>query len=415
MHTIGIVGGGASGLMAAIAAASAGECADIYILEHKNMAGKKILSTGNGRCNLTNTFMDASCFRSEDIADAMQVIRAFGHADTCDFFARIGLVTKSKNGYIYPRCEQASAVRNLLVEEARRLGVKIHTDRHVTKITRDAGRFCIDTDPSDETFFADRLILACGGKAAGVLGSDGSGYALAQSFGHTLAPVVPALVQLKVKDHPLSEAAGVRADAKLCIYEDGVKKDEDSGELQITDYGLSGIVTFQISRYAARALEFGKKAEVSIDFLPEFTEDALFSRLLSLCKEKPDAEIGTYLNGFLAEKLAFALLKASGIRPRTWMKKLSAKELKPLVRMCKHLTVEISGTNGFDHAQVCAGGVYLREIDCTTMESRLVRSLYLTGELLDVDGICGGYNLQWAWATGYLAGIHAAKQDRRAV
>lgn len=407
MKTIGIVGGGASGLMAAISAAKTDEAAEIFVLEHKNMAGKKILSTGNGRCNFTNEYMESACFRSDDMQSVKHVIGKFGYADTCAFFEQAGLLTKSRNGYVYPRCNQASAVLRILLEETKRLGIRIDTDIHVTGIMQEKKGFCIFTDK--KRYYADKVILAAGGKASSVLGSDGSGYELAESFGHTLVPVVPALVQLKVHDHPFTKAAGVRTDARIQAYEDGIFRGEDTGELQITAYGLSGIPTFQISRYIAKALDAGRQAEVMIDFLPEIEEEEFTAILERFCKEKPDMEIGACLNGFFAEKLIPVLLKSMDIRPHTWLKKLSGEDLQRIARYCKQVSLSISGTNGFEHAQVCAGGVNLKEIDCETMESRLVKGLYLVGELLDADGICGGYNLQWAWATGYLAGIHAVR------
>lgn len=407
MKTIGVVGGGASGLMAAISAAKADKTAEVFVLEHKNMAGKKILSTGNGRCNLTNEYMESSCFRSDDMHSVKHIIGKFGYPDTCAFFEQAGLLTKSRNGYVYPRCNQASAVLTVLLEEAERFGIRIDTDIHVTGILQEKKGFCIFTDK--KKYYADKVILAAGGKASRVLGSDGSGYKLAESFGHTLIPVVPALVQLKVQENPFAKAAGVRTDARIQAYEDGVFCGEDTGELQITAYGLSGIPTFQISRYIAKALDAGRQAEVVIDFLPEIEEEEFASLLGRLWKEKPDAEIGACLNGIFAEKLIPVLLKLADIRPHTWLRKLSEDDLQRIAGCCKRVSLPISGTNGFEHAQVCAGGVNLKEIDCETMESRLVKGLYLVGELLDADGICGGYNLQWAWATGYLAGIHAVR------
>ncbi len=373
MKKIGIIGGGASGLAAAITAAKQKDT-EVYILEHKEQAGKKLLSTGNGRCNLTNEKMDSSFFRSSEIKCVEAVLEQFGYEDAIHFFEELGLMMRKRNGYIYPRCEQAAVVRELLVREAERLGVKIYTGVHVTEVF--PGRKGFKISACQETFSADRVILACGGCAAKVLGSDGSGYRIAKSLGHSLVPVVPALVQLKIGDNPLKAAAGVRTEASVSAYVDGNNVASDTGELQITDYGISGIPVFQISRYIGKALYKKQKAKAAIDFLPSMEE----------------AEFAKYL-----------MKRLSG-REKMKAADFLEEDIRRFTRQCKHTVLSIQDTRGFDNAQVCAGGVSLQEIDWRTMESCYVKGLYLTGELLDADGMCGGYNLQWAWASGALAG-----------
>ena len=252
MNRIGIIGGGASGIVAAIAAARSDGDAQVFILEQKENIGKKILATGNGRCNLTNEAMDASCYHGEDPEFARNVLKQFGYGETLEFFASLGLFTKSRGGYIYPRSDQAASVLELLEMELRRQKVKIYTGVRVEALKLSAKGFVIRAD--GQRFPADRVILACGGKASKSLGSDGSGYALARSMGHTLSPVVPALVQLKVKKHPFAKAAGVRTDAKVAALLGRQVLAEDTGEMQITAYGISGIPVFQISRHIAKGL-----------------------------------------------------------------------------------------------------------------------------------------------------------------
>lgn len=406
MKTIGIIGGGASGIMAAIAAARTARQAKVILLEHKDRVGKKILSTGNGRCNLTNELMNTDCFRSEDMLSVKAVLDQFGYPETIHFFESLGLIIKSKNGYVYPRCEQAASVLDLLVLELTRLGVEIHTGVHVIDLSRGKKGFRILTD--ENPFFADRVILAAGGRAAKVLGSDGSGYTLARKMGHSMIPVVPALVQLKVRRHPFAKAAGVRTDAKVTALVDKRVVAEDTGELQITGYGISGIPVFQISRYIADALYKKMCAQVVVDFLPEYDEDEVYGLLMTRLKGREDMTVGEYLTGIFQKKLIPDILSLAGIRVHEEMKKLREDDIRRLAHSCKHSVLTIEDTNGFDNAQVCAGGVPLREIDCSSMQSRCADGLYLAGELLDTDGICGGYNLQWAWATGYIAGTHAA-------
>ena len=407
MKTIAVIGGGASGIMAAIAAADTDKHVQVLLLEHKDKVGKKILSTGNGRCNLTNEYMDISCFRGEDEDGILTVLSAFGYEETKRLFESFGLILRSRNGYIYPRCDQAAAVLDILIMELNKRGVKILTGVHVTDILPGKKGFVIKA--KDSSYRADKVILSAGGRAAPVLGSDGSGYMLAKSAGHTIIPVVPALVQLCVAKNPLKNAAGVRTEGKVSAYVDGVCIGQDRGELQITAYGISGIPVFQISRYIAKALYSAKKAEVLVDFFPELNETAFYELLSVQFSDRKGQTAAECLTGIFAQKLIPVFLRAAGIPAHADAGTVKKEQIKKLAKVCKSMKLLIEDTRGFDNAQVCAGGVNLKEIDCHTMESRYVKDLYLTGELLDVDGICGGYNLQWAWATGYIAGKHAAK------
>ncbi len=416
MKRIGIIGGGAAGLTAAITAAGQ-KNTEVFILEHKEQAGKKLLSTGNGRCNLTNEDMDASFFRSEDIGYVEIILKKFGYGDTVRFFESLGLMLRSRNGYIYPRCEQASVVRELLLGEAKRLGVTIYTGMHVTEVLPEKRGFRIFANDAQtgggfrKRFYADKVILSCGGRAAKVLGSDGSGYSLAKAFGHSLIPVVPALVQLKVKEHPFKTASGVRTEAKVTACVNGKEICSDTGELQITGYGISGIPVFQISRFIGKALYEKASARVIIDFLPSMDEKEFTGYLLMRRLGKEKMSVLEFAAGIFHSRLTVCLLSLSGISAKKRVEELSEREIYRFVRQCKRTVLTIRDTNGYDNAQVCAGGVSLREVDCGTMESRYMNGLYLTGELLDADGMCGGYNLQWAWATGYLAGKHAAEES----
>jgi len=409
MLTIAIIGGGASGMAAAIAAKRENPKASIMILEHKDIPGKKILSTGNGRCNLTNEYMDISCFRSDNMDQIAPVLEQFSEKDTIRFFQELGILTKSRNGYIYPRSDQASAVLSVLRMELKRLGIEVIINTHVQEVACIKKGFRIFTE--GKNYIADRVILATGSKAAKVLGSDGSGYQIAKSFGHKIIPVVPALVQLKVKSFPFSKASGVRTDACVKAYVDKKEVASDTGELQITDYGISGIPVFQISRYIARALHDKRKAEVAIDFMPQMKEKELFDFLTDRQNVLKHTDLSEFLIGIFNQKLIPVLLGLAGLKPQTKTVSLSSEQILELTKQCKCTLLTITDTNGFDNAQICAGGVSLDEIEIKTMESCYRKGLYIIGELLDADGICGGYNLQWAWATGMIAGIHAAKQE----
>ena len=408
MKKIAVIGGGASGLVAAIAAARTTPQAQITIYEKKDTVGKKILATGNGRCNLTNKDMKASYFRSDNFPVVEEVLQRFGYEDTIAFFSSLGLITKARGNYVYPYSDQASTVLELLKLELKRLHIKIYTEAQVTDIVPVSRGFTISTGKQKAK--ADAVILACGGKANSKLGSDGSGYTLAKKLGHTMIPVVPALVQLKVKNHPFAKAAGVRTDAVVTAICQGKETAADHGELQLTAYGISGIPVFQISRYIAKALYLKQDAKVMIDFLPDLTEEALLDLFIKRKSGREEMTCADYLLGIFHQKLIPRFLEQARIRMHTLVSELSDTQIKSLVKATKETVVTIDTTNGFENAQVCAGGISAAEIHPETMESRYVDHLYLTGELLDVDGICGGYNLQWAWATGYLAGTAAAKE-----
>lgn len=400
-----IVGGGASGLVAAITAARNG--AEVLIIEQKDRLGKKILSTGNGRCNFTNEYMNADCFRSDDMSIVSKVLDKFGYQETITFFNELGVVVKNRKGYIYPISDQATTIADVLCMELEKLNVQVRLEESVKIVKQNEAYFFITTDKS--TYRCDAVVLSTGGKAASMLGSDGSGYELAKSLGHSISLVVPALVQLVGNSKCFKLVSGVRTNATVNIYVNNEFVSSDTGELQLTNYGISGIPVFQVSRYAAKALLEKKNVLAEIDFLPTMTENELEKFIFERKHTHGNRTAENFFIGMLHSKLAMMLLKevyiplhitANEIREDKWMK---------LLELIKHFKVEIVDTNSFDQAQVCAGGVCTKEVNPDTLESIFVKNLYLTGELLDVDGICGGYNLQWAWATGSIAGEYAAK------
>ncbi len=403
-----IIGGGASGIVAAISAAREG--ANVTILEHKDRIGKKILSTGNGRCNLTNEYMEPDCFRGDNLSVITEVFSQFGYQETIKFFEELGVIFKNRQGYIYPISDQAGTILDVLRMELERLNVTICLEHHVSAINKNAKGFKIVTDKG--LYHGDSVILATGGKAASVLGSDGSGYTLAKQFDHRISPVVPALVQLKGKGSYFKQVAGVRTQAKVSLFINDEFISEDTGELQLTNYGISGIPVFQVSRYASKGLYEKKKVSVEIDFLPSLADEELhlFMRERKTLHGEKKAE--DFFVGMFHKKLIGMLLKEAKIPLAEPLISLSNEKLNNLLFLCKHFPVLIEGTNDFEQAQVCAGGVRTTEINPKTMESLNEKDLYIIGELLDIDGICGGYNLQWAWSTGIIAGKNAAKGSR---
>lgn len=401
-----IIGGGASGMAAAIFGARQG--AEVTILEHMDRVGKKILSTGNGKCNLTNRRMEPGCYRCSVPEFPMEVLSRFGEEDTEAFLEDLGIVLKDRNGYLYPASGQASSVLDALRAELSLRSVAVVTECgpvHIEAPKGPAEKWRVTCERG--TFFSDALILAAGSKAAPATGSDGSGYKLAKKLGHRILTPLPALVQLRCREPFFKQIAGVRTDVQVKILAEGEELASDCGELQLTDYGISGIPVFQVSRFAARALYEKKQVTAVIDFCPDMGKKET-GRFLRERRELLAERSGEgFFNGWLNKKLALLFLRMAGIRPERQTESFTERELSALARLLKEFETEVVSTNPFENAQVCCGGVDVRDINPYTMESKIKKGLYLTGELLDVDGICGGYNLQWAWSTGAVAGIHA--------
>ncbi len=409
-----IIGGGAAGMTAAIACARQGvqdgKQLNVTILEHNEKLGRKLSATGNGKCNYTNRLQNMDCYRGQEKETMEQILSQFGVEDTISFFKGLGIYPKEKNGYFYPFSEQAASMIEAMRLELEHLKVKIKCREHIVGVEKQAGEFLVSTETY--TYRAPKLILATGGLAAGKLGSDGSGYDFAKAFGLEVTKLYPALTGLKTKED-MNALAGVRVKAEitLCV-EDGCAGEicyKEKGELQLVSYGISGIPVFQLSRFAAEALGEGKKVLTKLDFLPEFSMEELWAFCKSLCTTNGYKTAGTLFNGLLDSKLTAVLLKKAQIDKNKKAEELGEEELQVFCHCIKEFTCAIIDTNGFENAQVTAGGVSLKEVYHDTMEAKKVEGLYLTGELLDVDGICGGYNLQWAWATGYLAGCAAAR------
>ncbi len=411
MSNVFVIGGGASGMVAAIFAAERGHA--VTILEHNDKLGKKLFATGNGKCNLTNSTFPPACYRGGEEAFVATVLEAFSPEDTKAFFRRIGLILKEKRGYWYPQSEQAASVVSVLSYELRRLRVRVMTDCEVKKVVRfsnEAPHFQIEyvhKENGANVAKADAVILACGGMAGQNLGAGDWGYRFAKSFGHTVTSLTPALVPLCTEERWVRSVSGVRLEVGLTIGSDESNLSvKEKGEIVFADYGISGIPVMQLSRYAADWRRLGHKVYACIDLLPEVSEDSLATILnehfYGRIFDGRTAEEA--LCGILPKKLLYTVLKLAGIDPVMPAKTVPDNKVSLLVDTIKKLRLSVTGERSYEFAQVTAGGVCLEEVDPTTCESRLVDGLYFTGELLDVDGTCGGYNLQWAWSTGAIAG-----------
>lgn len=404
MRHVTVIGGGAAGMMAAIT--SAREGARVTILEHKERIGKKILSTGNGRCNFTNTYQTPACYRSDNRDFAWNIIQKFNVEKTISFFKELGIYPKDRNGYLYPYSDQAAAILEVLQIEVAKLDICVMTEINVLDIQPVKKGIRITTDK--KTITADSVILACGSKAAPVTGSDGSGYQLAKLFGHRIVPVLPALVQLRCAEKFYKSISGVRVQGTVEIYADDIFLASDTGEIQLTNYGISGIPVFQVSRYAAKALYQKQSVTAVLNFMPDMNKGEFLSFLqerITLC---PYKTLDEFFTGVFPKKLCELWIRLSRLPKEMRVSDLSGEQLEKLVLLIQHLRTHITETNSFEQAQICCGGVDTTEINPDTLESNYVPGIYFAGELLDVDGICGGYNLQWAWSSGYVAGKEAA-------
>lgn len=399
---IGIIGGGASGMAAALFAAEDPQN-EVYLLERQARVGRKLQATGNGRCNLTNLNALHGGYFGETPEFARFALEAFSPEETISWFRSLGLFTVAEpSGRVYPYSDQANSVVDVLRFGLEKPNIHVITGFEVEKVRRVDGKFFLGRE--GETFLFDRLIVACGGLAGTKLGGTMSGYKLLRSFGHHATKLRPSLVQLRSGWNGVASLKGVRANCHASIVHDGIITAESNGELQFTEYGLSGPVIFEISRDVCQGTG---EWLCRLDFLPEIPEAELYHALHS--RRETSLTADDLLTGILHNRLGRVVTKAAGINGTRPIRELSEHDLKAVCRLVKCFEVDLTEPMGMDSAQVTAGGILTSEFDPVTMESRLVPGLYACGEVLDIDGACGGYNLQWAWSSGRLAGIHAGR------
>ena len=399
---IAVIGGGASGLIAAITARKAGK--KVTILERKERILKKVLVTGNGRCNLTNARASISNYFGKNILLIENILNNFTPQNVMDFFYELGVIcNEEERGKVYPLSGQASSVVDALRFEAEKLGIKIETEFYVRKIEKDGFKFKISSEDKRK-IEANRVILSTGGQSYPELGSNGSGFQLAKDFGHSITKLSPAIVQLKTEKYQVKGLQGIKADTSVTAYGDNKKICTYNGELLFTDYGISGNVVFNISF----VMPLYKNVEFEIDFMKKFDYNELYELLRKRKKIMAHLTMENYFNGMINKKLGQFLSKTSGIEKLSKpVKDLNDNEIRKLCTSLKKYRINILETTGFKNAQVTAGGISLDEVNTDTLESKIIKGLYFSGEVLDVYGECGGFNLQWAWASGYIAGKNA--------
>lgn len=378
-----IAGAGASGMLCALLLSRQGR--SVAIVEKNSIPGKKLSATGNGRCNFTNLDMSADCYRSisSEITWMKTVLSEFDAGDCCHLFEDLGILWRQRDGYVYPYSNQASTVVETLYSSCIQYGVCFYFEEKVTHIQKSD---CFTIRTSHRTLFSENLVLATGGKAAKSLGGDGSGYRLGRSMGHSVTGLTPGLTGFYSDSKLCQSMAGVRISGKLMLLIDGEEKEAEIGEIQITKDRVSGIPAFQLCHTAGLALQDGCKVELLLDFVPDMT--------IEQCTE------------FLVKHNLRGIVNSKCIPPIERMAK--GKNPASLARACKAFLFPVSGTAGFEMAQVTVGGILLDEVFPQSFESKRVKGLYLLGELLDIDGKCGGYNLHFAWAGAYLAAKNMA-------
>lgn len=394
-----IIGGGAAGLAAAVCARRENKTAEITVLERQERVAKKLLATGNGRCNFTNSTVNPSCyFGSESFIS--DVLTSFGTAEAVEFFNSLGVKHREEDGRIYPLSNRASSVADALRLFLDENDVKIITGVRVKSLVFQNGAFFADGTE------ADRVIASFGGRAAPAFGTAGDSYSLLENFGHRRTPLRPALVSVKTDTEKIKGLKGVKVFARAALLKGGRRLAHSGGEVLFTDYGLSGIPIMQLSRFA----EAG--AEISLDMLPGFTFGEVCGEIKKRIALFPRREGGELFSGLLDKRLAVPALRYAGVEKTTVKAEaLTEENVRKIAEYFKNLRLNVKGTSGFDSAQVTAGGIETAGFDSATMESKKRRGLYAAGEVLDCDGLCGGYNLHWAWATGCIAGYSAAKGD----
>lgn len=396
-YNILIIGGGAAGLAAAVSARKVNKKITIGIVEKNDRVAKKIHATGNGRCNFTNMDIKSDHFYG-DKAFIEKVLENFGTREAISFFKELGILHRVEDNRVYPVSNQASAIADCLRLYLTENGVRFITDTFVSEIKKTKDGFSVGD------LLADKVIIATGGKASPSLGSDGSGYKLLESFGHKKTKTKPALVSLKTENSITKPLKGVKVFARVTLFENGKNIATDRGEILFTDYGVSGIPVMQISRFAYSGMS------IVIDMLPDLSKKETIAEIYERVYTLPEREGGELFSGLVNKKIAIPMLKYAEIeKTSVKAKNFTDENILKCGEFLKQLKLTVLGDNGFENAQVCRGGIKVDDFDAKTMESKITKGLYAAGEILDVDAICGGYNLHWAWATGTLAGESAAR------
>lgn len=402
-----VVGGGAAGIMSAITAARCG--AEVTILEKNPRIGKKILATGNGRCNFTNIYTDLEHYNGKNPGFAKSALSQFTAQDAIGFFEKLGIAHKVENaGKVFPMSDQASSFLDVFLYELDRLKIKTICNAFVRKIRSGKKGFVLELEDGT-AYSSDRVIISTGGKAMPSSGSDGNGYELAKSLGHRITDVFPSLVQIMLEGSFFKRIEGVKISGTAEVLYRNTVVAKDSGDILFANYGVSGPPVLQVSRKAGELLNEGKEAYLKITVIDNIPEKELRNMIERRFRTSPEKTVEFSLVGLINKRLIPVMLTEAGIKDlKQPSGSLSDKDRERIVNILKDWRFKIRGTKGWTSAQATAGGVDTDDVNPDTMESRIVKGLYFAGEILDIDGQCGGFNLQWAWSSGFVAGKNAA-------
>ncbi len=395
-----VIGAGASGMTAALTAARLGH--EVTLYERQARVGRKLMATGNGRCNLTNTGAGPSNYHGEAPDFVRPALEAFPSEAALDFFRGLGLLAREEwGGRVYPLSNSANSVVDVLRQALDAAGVELIAGDRVRELRRAGSGYSVTTESGDKRSF-DAVVVACGGLAGEKLGGGRDGYELLKALGHTRTALRPALVQITTEPMYPRSLKGIKADCALRVLSRGRLLASSCGELLFTETGVSGPAAFDVSRAVSEAGD--AKMELEIDFLRDYTSEEVLAHLQNRVKTAPELPASELLTGSVHNRLGRMLIKYADVEAAAPLSALSERELRTVAAACKRFKLPVRGTEGFANAQVTAGGIRTSEFDPRTLESRLCPRLFACGEVLDIDGDCGGYNLQWAWSSGVLAG-----------
>ena len=402
MRKVAVVGAGPAGVMCAIHAVS--DDVQVVLFDKNLKLGKKLLATGNGRCNYWNSDQSLEHYHSNDSQLLSDIITTEIQGKVLKFFDSLGIVPHVRDGYYYPYSNQASSIRDLLESYAKKVGVEFSFDTTVLDVYKHDKKFVVVTKDGSEYF--DDLVIATGSKASPKTGSTGDGYLFAKKFGHSIVPIYPALVQVITDGNFLKDWAGVRSFCSVSLYQDGKFIKKEVGEIQLTEYGVSGICIFNLSRDISKGIHENKKCQLLLNFLPFLdgkNKEEIDSWFSLRGQVLGDSSLIEFLEGVLPYKLLLVILKRCGLSFKETWNQLTDDEKNILINMILKFSLSAMGTKDFNFSQVCSGGVPLSEVS-SVLESKKVDHLYFVGELLDVDGDCGGYNLGFSFMSGMIVG-----------
>lgn len=414
-----IIGAGAAGMTAAITCGRQGQ--KVLLLERQSQMGRKILVTGNGKCNLTNFDQKDEYYRSDCPEKNRKILTAFGQKEAMEFFHSLGIYTKDRNGYVYPYSEQAASVREAFETEIlSNSNITFLPETEVYDLWKEKEKFHVaakiltdgeTVSPKEQQYTCNSLLITTGGLAGPKFGCDGSGYTFARKFGHEIIKPLPALTALKSSAPFLKKISGVRNQATITLEIDGTVVGQETGELQWTDYGISGVAIFQLSRFAITALEEHRKVSLYFDFMPELSMEEKYNLFETLAEHNERKTVLSFVKGLFPAKLCPVILREAGVEENRCIGSLQEEDWNALVGTVSHFSLRINGYMGYEKAQVTRGGVSLAELT-DSLESVLQPGLFFAGEVTDVDGTCGGYNLQWAFSSGTVAAGAIIKRNQ---